>query len=612
MGDLDVLTDPTYFGDEGDDESRAVAGIVSPSPASALVPPPPDIAPRTAPGVTTPQTGSIAGPAQHSVAKNLDTVAGRQQYSGVSNPPGGGYVNSIQAPAQENRPTQPLQPAQPMQPAQRLQPASIGTGPGGVRTVIRDLAGNPAGSPLSALSAQGPVQPANGMLPLQPGVPLATQQANRMQAYNAGPGPAQYAASQTSPSTDPLNPDPNASLRPGGTNPTAGTTPLLPATQTGLQPANPPSQLDIAESRLNNRINQGSGIDQIKNPWGRGFAQAGDTILRAVLPGVEPLIPKTQGNYQMQVGNLQAQAQAAANLANTQSQQNERDAMGRRYDAQANFYNPEPLSAGQAQALGHPEWEGLKLDARDAERLVGGAARNQTTLQTHFGGQQRTLSADDAEAIGTPSLEGANMSNDEYQRLLQGAQHNQQWDTNNQRTTGQSDVNNQRNNATRITTTGMRDDTSAANSERIHPGGGGAPKPIPAGVRDRIESQKATAINKARAQFDSGESSQDEYLDNWQQAQNEYEERIQAQTGQPVEHLDIRSNVDSKGNWIGKTPQPAGTQPQTQPGKPGSFVTRGGNRVAVGDPVKVGGRTGKVTGFNPRSGKAQVQWDSRN
>ena len=325
----------------------------------------------------------------------------------------------------------------------------------------------------------------------------------------------------------------------------------MPATtQGGLQPAvRGPSQLDLDQNKLNTMINQGSGIDQIKNPWGRGFARAGDTILRAVLPGVEPLIPKTQGNYQMQlsrqqqiVGNDQAQEQAAAQLADTQSQQNERDAMGRRYDAQANFYNPEPLSAGQAQALGHPEWEGLKLDARDAERHVGGAARNQTTLQTHFGGQQRTLSADDAEAIGTPSLEGANMSNDEYQRLLQGAQHNAQWDTNNQRTTGQSDVNNQRNNATRITTTGMRDDTSAANSERIHPGGGGAPKPIPAGVRDRIESQKATAINKARAQFDSGESSQDEYLDNWQQAQNEYEERIQAQTGQPVEQPpDIRS-----------------------------------------------------------------------
>ena len=123
------------------------------------------------------------------------------------------------------------------------------------------------------------------------------------------------------------------------------------------------------------------------------------------------------------------------------------------FDAQANYYNPEPLSAGQAQQLGHPEWEGLKLDARDAERLVGGAARNQTTLQTHFGGQQRKLSAEDAAAISTPSLEGSSMSNDDYQRLLQGAQHNQQWDTNNQRTTGQSDTNNRRNNSTRITTT---------------------------------------------------------------------------------------------------------------------------------------------------------------
>jgi hypothetical protein len=463
-------------------------------------------------------------------------------------------------------------------------------------------------------------QPANGMLPLQPGIPLATQQANRVQAYNAGPGPALYAASQAPVSTDPLNPDPNASLRPGGTNPTAGTTPLLPATQSGLQPVNPPSQLDRDQARLNQLTNSGSGISQIKNPVGRGFATAGDILLRAAAPGIEPLIPKTQGNYQVQlgrlqqvVGNDQAQEQAAAQTADTQSQMNERDAMGRRYDAQANLYNPEPMSAGQAQALGHPEWEGLKLDARDAERLVSGAAHNQTTLQTHFGGQQRTLSADDAAAIGTPSLEGASMSNDEYQRLLQGTQHNQQWNTNSQRTTGQSDVNNQRNNATRITTTGMRDDTSTANSDRAHPGGG-APKPIPAGVRDRIESQKATAINKARGQFDNGESSMDEYVDNWQQAQNDYEDRIQAQTGQPVQHLDIRSNVDAKGNWIGNRsqPQPAGTQRQTQPSKAGSFVTRGGNRVAVGDPVKVGGRTGTVAGFNAQTGKAQVQWDSRN
>ena len=285
--------------------------------------------------------------------------------------------------------------------------------------------------------------------------------------------------------------------------------PVSPASATQV---NAPSQLDRDQARLRYLQSSGSGISQIQNPVGKVAATAGDIALRLFTPGLEPFVGGTEGHHQLLVnrqlgvvGGDQSQLQAAAQLADTQSQMNERDAQGRRYDAQANFYNPEPLSAGQAQQLGHPEWEGLKLDARDAERLVGGAARNQTTLQTHFGGQQRNLSADDAAAIRTPSLEGASMSNDEYQRLLQGAQHNQQWDTNNQRTTGQSDINNRRNNSTRITTTGMRDDTSEANSALAHPGGG-APKPIPAGVRDRIESQKQTALNKARASFDSGES----------------------------------------------------------------------------------------------------------
>jgi len=154
----------------------------------------------------------------------------------------------------------------------------------------------------------------------------------------------------------------------------------------------------------------------------------------------------------------------------------------------------------------------------------------------------------------------------------------------------------------------MRDDTSEDNSNRAHPENG-APKPIPAGVRDRIESQKQTALSKARASFDNGESSMDDYLDAWQQGQNDYEERIQAQTGQPVQHLDVRSNVDGKGNWIGNRSQPATAQPQAQPGRSSAFVTQKGNRVAIGDPVKVGGRKGTVTGFNSRTGKAQVRWD---
>ena len=104
----------------------------------------------------------------------------------------------------------------------------------------------------------------------------------------------------------------------------------------------------------------------------------------------------------------------------------------------------------------------------------------------------------------------------------------------------------------------------------------------------------------------------DDYLDNWQQAQNDYEDRIVSANRPADSALDIRSNVDAKGNWIGNRSQPAAPQPQAQPGKQPGFVTQKGNHVALGDPVKVGGRTGTVTGFNARTGKAQVKWDSRN
>ena len=246
--------------------------------------------------------------------------------------------------------------------------------------------------------------------------------------------------------------------------------------------------------------------------------------------------------------------------------------MGRRYDAQANLYNPEPMSAGQAQALGHPEWEGLKLDARDAERLVGGAARNQTTLQTHFGGQQRTCPQTMPQpserhrwrvpACPTMSISGCYRARSTTSSGIPT--------TSARRPDADSTID--RNNSTRITTTGMRDDTSEANSDRAHPGGG-APKPIPAGVRDRIESQKTTAINKARAAFDNGESSMDDYLDNWQQAQNDYEDRIQRKPASPIPHYDIRSNVDAKGNWIGNRSAACSRSATSTAGRQPSFVT---------------------------------------
>jgi hypothetical protein len=646
MADSSFFDASTSPFDNDESIRQQLSKIISPADASDLVPkmtsPPPDSPPASAPGQSTPRTGSLDYAPREAVPKNLDTQMGRTSYN-------------VQPAAQ------PIQPAQSLQQVQSLrqngspvaaagnpsQPASTGTTASGLRTVIKDLNGTPAGSPLSMLQPAGgsmsPLQPASGsannvlpVRPAQPGVsPIVPANTGRLGAQPVNPAGQVQPASpyRLNPGPSTITPQLNAQtlaygnlLRqraqyPGPTTLNAtpssvgapSSMPLLPATPSSVAPAGQ-QRLTQDQARLQYLQNSGSGIDQIKNPVGRTFARIGDIAYSSVLPNEAAMTPGTTPHHNVLinrqlgvVGCDQSQLQAAAQLADTQSQMNERDAQGRRFDAQANYYNPEPMSAGQAQILGHPEWEGMKLDARDAERLVGGAARNQTTLQTHFGGQQRNLSAEDAAAIRTPSLEGASMSNDEYQRLLQGTQHNQQWDTNNQRQTNQSDVNNRRTNSTRVTTTGMRDDTSEDNSDRAHPGGAGAAKPIPPAVRDRIESQKATAINKARGQFDNGESSMDDYLDNWQQAQNEYEERIGAQTGQPVQHLDIRSNVDAKGNWTGNrgTAQPQSTR---QPG----FVTQKGNKVTLGDPVNVNGRRGVVAGFNARTGKAQVKWDSRN
>jgi hypothetical protein len=648
----------SYFDDEDDDQRRALAGLISPAPAHSLVPPPPDSPPQSGPAQSTPRTGSLAmAPQQAQPSRSgPDMLPGRAVLpENISQGSNSGTVPAL-TPAGAGGSLQPAAPA--ARPDARnvtirdMNGESLGTAPRNALPALRPAvtqalsarAGSwsaaqpqpgsqplvPAGIPVLPTGVSGvapasaPVMPANaGRFGVQPANPAGQVQPATPSRLNLGPstispqlnaqtqaygGLLRQRAQYPGPTTldaMPASPGNSSSM------------PLLPATASDIAS---PGEQKLAQDQQKLAQLQAApyGGSQIKRPWLRDIVRGLDIAGSVATPGVMRFVPQSTIGHQVQVerqlgvvGGDQSQLQAAAQLANTRSQQNERDAMGRRYDAQANLYNPEPLPAGQAQALGHPEWEGLRLDARDAERLVGGAARNQTTLQTHFGGQQRKLSADDAAAIGTPSLEGASMSNDEYQRLLQGAQHNQQLDTNNQRTTGQSDTNNRRNNATRITATGMRDATSEDNSNRAHPGGG-SPKPIPAGIRDRIESQKNTAINKARAAFDNGESTQDDYLDNWQSAQNDYEDRLSAQTGGPIPHTDIRSNVDAKGNWIGNRSQPGAPQPQAQPGRSSTFVTQKGNRVAIGDPVNVRGRTGTVTGFNPQTGKAQIRWAGAN
>jgi hypothetical protein len=142
------------------------------------------------------------------------------------------------------------------------------------------------------------------------------------------------------------------------------------------------------------------------------------------------------------------------------------------------------------------------------------------------------------------------------------------------------------------------------------PGG----KPIPSGTRDRIESQKNAAIAKAQKTYaDGGYSDPDSYISAWQDAQNDYEGRIQAQTGQAPEHLDIKSNVDAKGNWLTRpagAAKPSGTPQQTQPQNsvPTTQQSTSKPRPAVGSMIPVGaaGTMHRVLGYNEKTGKPIV------
>ena len=307
----------------------------SPASAQSLVPSPPDAPPQTQPGRSTPQTGSLATPPQQAVAKNLDTAAGRQSYNvqpaqPVSSPSGVQPVN--QNPVAANTP----------------QPAGPPARPDGRRVVVRDLNGNPAGA-LAARMGNGstaptlqPVQAATGAVqPVQPAGRLAGRFAQSVQAYNSSAAPAQYAASQTPASTDSSNPDPTASLRPGGSN-------IMPASPNGIRPApnpmsavsavqpaqvNAPSQMDQDQATRNALISRGTGVHNIQNPWLRAAAGIGDVAFSAIAPNIAQYTKGTTLNYQRNLGIANQnvaqdtqQAQSAAAIADTQSQADERRA----------------------------------------------------------------------------------------------------------------------------------------------------------------------------------------------------------------------------------------------------------------------------------------------
>ena len=187
-------TDPTYGGfgsdDDGDDLQRALAKIMSPQPAQSLVPPPPNSPPASDTAQSTPQTGSLAYPPQQAQPK----ISGPPMLPGIATPPE--KLGAGNAP----------------------QPASTGTTSGGLRTVIRDLNGKPAGSPLSYLSASRPSFGAQG-----------NQQASSLQPQ-VGPAPLMAAGiGNGSYNVQPVRPAQSA------------VSPVQPIRQ-GVQPIIPPGQ----------------------------------------------------------------------------------------------------------------------------------------------------------------------------------------------------------------------------------------------------------------------------------------------------------------------------------------------------------------------------------
>lgn len=138
---------------------------------------------------------------------------------------------------------------------------------------------------------------------------------------------------------------------------------------------------------------------------------------------------------------------------------------------------------------------------------------------------------------------------------------------------------------------------------------GGGSKMLTPGQRSQIEKDKDGTIAKAKAEYDAvgdDPGAKEEYLDKWQAAQDEYENRLR-DAGDDPGHFDVRKNVDTKGQTKSGTgnqqPQPK-QPPQQQAGQ--SVQTKSGKQVKVGDTVMVNNQPHKVVGINPKTNKPIV------
>lgn len=89
-------------------------------------------------------------------------------------------------------------------------------------------------------------------------------------------------------------------------------------------------QTSAAQTELNRLINSGSGISHIKSPFLRGAAEVGDTVGRALFPGIDRAIPGTESRHNhlinIQEGRINsAQNQEGKQAANAMEEQRTQD-----------------------------------------------------------------------------------------------------------------------------------------------------------------------------------------------------------------------------------------------------------------------------------------------
>lgn len=182
-----------------------------------------------------------------------------------------------------------------------------------------------------------------------------------------------------------------AALNPPGAPP-APASPAAPAATLAASPAPLQRNLQADQNELRRLQTTGSGISQIKNPWLRALGTVGDiassiTGLGGAIPGttlhnrtLQTQQAQTVGSDEQALAQQQGAIQAAAQLADTQSQTNERTAKAARENAQADSSAPFVMTKEQAEAISQPALAGTQTTMRDYTKALTAAGNNATSI----------------------------------------------------------------------------------------------------------------------------------------------------------------------------------------------------------------------------------------